>query len=63
MSDDGGQLPSVTSLFLFFPTARARRGGVCSAHTIKKMAPSSSRLLGEVWKNLDDIRESDVFAL
>jgi len=40
-------------LLLFF--RRAARGGVCAGPTPKKMAPSSSRLLGEVWKNLDEI--------
>lgn len=33
----------------------ARRARVCAMPTPKKMAPSSSRLLGEVWKNLDEI--------
>jgi hypothetical protein len=46
---------SLRSAFFLFIPRRGAAGGVCATPTPKKMYPSSSRLLGEVWKNLDEI--------
>lgn len=42
------------ALDLFYPPARGA-GRVCAMPTRKNLYPDSSRLLGEVWKNLDEI--------